>query len=409
MPFPLAIFGLPDTLWVEAAISIAVVLISMLVAALAHFAIFPLAARLSDRTPSDLDDVLIRAVRWPLNVGIVVLGVYLSLTLTLDLPEIAQEIINTSAKAAGAFLLVALIGRLVSRGMDWAIQEYGSGAQSGDTRRSSRVRSVDSRLLLMLRRVLVGLIYMLGALLVINALGIPITPLIAGLGLGGVAVALALQPTLSNLFAGTYVMTEGVVSPGDYIEMEGGIAGYVLEVGWRSTRLRTWSNTLVVIPNARFAETIITNYYEPTPPVNVYLTCGVSYDSDLALVENVSREVMDGVLDASLHGVREYGSYFAFDNFSESNVDFWLFLQAKDRLASFELRSEVINELHRRFAEEGIVINYPVRTLQFTDETPAGADDGARRTPPAILRRRPPPGDTPDFDAPGANGPDSPS
>ena len=79
MPFPLAIFGLPDTLWVEAAISIAVVLISMLVAALAHFAIFPLAARLSDRTPSDLDDVLIRAVRWPLNVGIVVLGAVLTL------------------------------------------------------------------------------------------------------------------------------------------------------------------------------------------------------------------------------------------------------------------------------------------------------------------------------------------
>ncbi len=398
MPTLLVIFGLPDTLWVHAAISIAVVLISMLAAALAHFAMFPLATRLTHRTPTDLDDVVIRAVRFPLNVGIVVLGIYLSLTLTLDLPDIAQAIINTAAKASGAFLLVVLFSRLVSRGMDWAIEEQAKGTR----------RTVDPRLLMMLRRVLAGLIYVLGALLVINALGIPISPLIAGLGLGGVAVALAIQPTLSNMFAGTYVMTEGVVSPGDYIEMEGGVAGYVLEVGWRSTRLRTWSNTLVVVPNARFAETIITNYYEPTPPVNVYLTCGVSYDSDLVLVESVSREVMEGVLDNSPHGVKEYGSYFAFDSFGESNVDFWLFLQAKDRLASFELRSEVINELHRRFAEEGIVINYPVRSLQFPDEVAAQAEGRTPRTPPAIIRHRPPSADTPDFDAPGGDGPDAP-
>ena len=394
----LSMFGLPDELWADAVISVAVVLIAMAVAALAHFAMFPLVTRLTNQTPTELDDVLIRAVRWPLNVGIVVLGIYLSLTLTFDLPDIAQQVINAAAKASGAFLLVVLFSRLISRGMDWAIEEQAKGTR----------RTVDPRLLLMLRRVLVGLSYVLGALLVINALGIPISPLIAGLGLGGVAVALAIQPTLSNMFAGTYVMTEGVVSPGDYIEMEGGVAGYVLEVGWRSTRLRTWSNTLVVVPNARFAETIITNYYEPTPPVNVYLTCGVSYDSDLVLVESVSREVMDGVLDQSPHGVKEYGSFFAFDSFGESNVDFWLFLQAKDRLASFELRSEVINELHRRFAEESIVINYPVRSLQFPDELAAQVDSGAPRTPPAIIRHRPPPADTPDFDGAGADGPDAP-
>ena len=187
-------------------------------------------------------------------------------------------------------------------------------------------------------------------------------------------MALAIQPTLSNLFAGTYVMTEGVVSPGDYIEMEGGIAGYVLEVGWRSTRLRTWSNTLVVVPNARFAETIITNYYQPTPPVNVYLTCGVSYDSDLGLVEAVSMDVMRLVLDSSPHGVKEYGAYFGYENFGDSNVDFWLFVQAKDRLSSFELRSELINQLHGRFEEEGIVINYPVRSLHFPSDAPSEPD-----------------------------------
>ena len=400
MTFVLAQFGLPDQPWVDPMLAIAVVLISMLVAAVAHFAMFPLVTRLTRHTTTELDDVLIKAARWPINVGIVVLGLYLSLTLTLDLPDSVQHFIDIVGQAAGALLLVVLFGRLVSRGMDWAITEQNKRVR----------RTVDTRLLLMLRRVLVVLIYALGVLLVINTLGIPISPLIAGLGLGGVAVAFAIQPTLSNLFAGTYVMTEGAVSPGDYIEMEGGVAGYVLEVGWRSTRLRTWSNTLVVVPNARFAETIITNYYEPTPPVNVYLTCGVSYDSDLAFVESVSMDVMDRVLDTSPHGVKEYGAYFGFENFAESNVDFWLFVQAKDRLASFELRSELINELHRRFDEEGIVINYPVRTLQLPDGAePQDSDQSESSRQPIIARRRPPAADTPNIDAVGGDGPEGPS
>ena len=397
MPFVLAQFGLPDQPWVDAVLAIAVVLISVVVAAIAHFAMFPLVTRLTSHTPTELDDVLIRAVRLPINIGIVVLGVYLSLTITLDLPTGVQGAIDIVGRASGALLFVILFGRVVSRGMDWAIAEQDKKQR----------RAVDTRLLLMLRRMLVGLVYALGVLLVIDTLGIPVSPLIAGLGLGGVAVALAIQPTLSNLFAGTYVMTEGVVSPGDYIEMEGGVAGYVLEVGWRSTRLRTWSNTLVVVPNARFAETIITNYYEPAPPVNVYLTCGVSYDSDLTRVEAVSMDVMNRILATSPHGVQEYGAYFGFDNFGESNVDFWLFVQARDRLASFELRSELVRELHRRFDEEGIVINYPVRSIQFPNGASPESDGQAASRVPAFIRR-PPAADTPEIDAAGADGPDGP-
>ena len=398
MPFVLAQFGLGDQPWVDPAVAAAVVLVSMLVAAAVHLFVFPLAMRITNHTPTELDGILIRAARWPINAGIVVVGLYLSLTLTLDLPAAVQGFIDIAAQASGAMLLVVLFGRVVSRGIDWAIEEQEKRERS----------TVDPRLLLMLRRVLVGLIYCLGMLLLLNTLGIPISPLIAGLGLGGVAVALAIQPTLSNLFAGTYVMTEGVVSPGDYIEMEGGVAGYVLEVGWRSTRLRTWSNTLVVVPNARFAENIITNYYQPTPPVNVYLTCGVSYSSNLALVQAVSIDVMNQVLDTTPYGVKEYGAYFGFENFGESNVDFWLFVQAKDRLASFELRSALINEVHRRFDEEGIVINYPVRSLQFPSDSPPQRDGRQSGQAPVFVRRPPPAADTPNVDAVGADGPDGP-
>lgn len=385
MPFVIAQFGLPEQPWTDLVVAAIIALIFAAAAAVIHLLLYPLAMRVAHRTPTELDGALIQASRWPVSAGVVLLGVYVSLLIALDFSPAARRIVELVFGAAGTLVGVGLMERLVSRTLDWVIEQQTKRAGEG----------VDLRLLPMLRRVVMGLVYVMGALLVLSALGVSVNPLIAGLGLGGVAVSLAIQPTLSNLFAGTYVMTEGVVSRCDYIEMEGGVAGYVVDVGWRSTRLRTWGNNLVVIPNARFAETIITNYSRPQPAVNVYLTCGVSYDSDLARVEAVSMEVMNNLLESSPYGVKDYGAYFGFDSFDESNVGFWLFVQAKDRLASFDLRSALINELHRRFDQEGIVINYPVRSLHFhggPDALPIVQRPGG--PPPAP--RSPLPADMPD-------------
>ena len=349
-------FGLGDPEWLDPAIAAVIVLIGFVVAFLVHKLIFPLIIRFTRWTPSDLDSRLIRSLRWPATLGILALAGFLAVTVGLELGE-DQERANTVAGAAGLVVGIIAVAGLLSAAVDWYLVTLAS--------RTNHV--VDVRLFPLIRRVGGLVVYGIGALLVLDVMDINISPLIAGLGLGGLAVALAIQPTLANLFAGTYVMTEGVIDTGDYIELESGVAGYVVEVGWRSTRIRTWGNNLVVIPNARFAETIITNYQQPVSAVNVYLTCGVSYDSDLDLVEEISREVMDDLLQNDDNAVKSYGSWFAFNAFGESNVDFWLFLQARDRIASFSLQSALIKDLHRRFNDEGITINYPVRTLQFPD------------------------------------------
>ena len=389
-------FGLELRSWVYAVSALIIFGISLLLAVLSHYVIIPLAQRLSNHTETELDDLIFRASRRPVSLLIMVLGGYLAVVIPLDLSETQLGLVNALFTSFAILAVVILIARLLSVFLDWYI-----GRLHVDQ------RSAGAHILPRLRKLVVGVLYVLGALLILGTLGIPVSPLIAGLGLGGVAVALAIQPTLANMFAGTYVVTENIISPGDYIEMEGGISGYVIEVSLRSTRIRTWENKLVVIPNSRLVDTIVTNHSEPTPPVNVFLTCGVSYDSDLARVEAVSMDVMNAVLETSAHGVRDYGAYFAFDNFGESNVDFWLFVQAKDRLASFDLRSELIHELHRRFDEEGIVINYPVRSLQFPNGS-APAPDGHAPGPSRVFVRRPMPADAPSIDAGGGDGPDSP-
>ena len=222
---------------------------------------------------------------------------------------------------------------------------------------------IESKILPPVRRVLPLAIYSIALLVTLDGLGVAISPLLAGFGIGGLAVALAVQPTLSNFFAGTYLVTEGELKEGDFIELEGGPSGYVVDVGWRSTKIRSRFNNLVIIPNSKMVDTIVTNYYSPTPAMNVIVNCGVSYDSNLKEVEEIVTKIANDLVKSSPYAIEEVDPFIGFSNFGDSNIDFFVFLQAKDRTESFILKSELIKRIHERFDEEGIEINYPVRKL----------------------------------------------
>ena len=350
-------FGLVGSIWLFAS-SVVILFLFLILSLIFNKLLFPIIIRLTNWTPSDLDTRITRSLKGPLTVGLIILGCYLALTIPLDLTSSQQQIVNSIASLIGLGLGIVAVGSAVGNIFKWYEETIAPKTST----------NLDQRLVPLIHRVSIALIYALGGLLILDHLNVNISPLIAGLGLGGLSVALALQPTLTNLFAGTYVMTEGAVTTGDYIQLEGGVEGYVMEVSWRSTRLQTWTNNMVVIPNSKFAETIITNFQKPAPPVNLYLTCGVSYDSDLFMIENICQEVMSQILEKDSNAVKEYGSWFGFESFGESNVNFWVFLQAKDRLASFLLQTTVMQNLHSRFRKDGIVINYPVRSLQLPKE-----------------------------------------
>jgi small-conductance mechanosensitive channel len=229
---------------------------------------------------------------------------------------------------------------------------------------------IDDKMFPMLRRVLVVMIYGIGFMVALDALSVSISPILGGLGISGLAVALALQPTLSNFFAGTYVLSDGAINVGDYIELQGGPSGYVVEVGWRSTKIRTWLNNRVVIPNSIIADSIVINYSAPEPAMNILIVSGVSYDADLDLVEEVTMEVARQAIADLPDAVKTMDAYFGFDSFGDSNIQFWLFLQAKDRFGSFVVTNAVIKRLQARFRAEGIEINYPVRKLIYDPQGP---------------------------------------
>jgi small-conductance mechanosensitive channel len=228
----------------------------------------------------------------------------------------------------------------------------------------------DDKMFPLLRRFLVVFLYLLAGLVSLEAIGVSISPILGGLGISGLAVALALQPTLANFFAGTYVLSDGGFAMGDYIELQGGPSGYVIEVGWRSTKIRTWLNNLVVIPNSVMADSIVTNYSGPEQAINIMVTCGVSYASNLRKVKEISLEVGRQLINDSPDAVKTTDAFFGFEHFGDSNVEFWLFLQAKNRWGSFVLTNELIVRIHERFIKEQIEINYPVRKLIYGSPDP---------------------------------------
>ncbi len=222
---------------------------------------------------------------------------------------------------------------------------------------------LDDKLIPQIRRVARPAIYLAGGLTALGTVGVSITPLLAGLGIGGLAVALAVQPTLANLFAGAYLSSEGDLNEGDFIEMDGGPAGFVVDVGWRATRIQDRFNNIILIPNSKLIESVVTNYQSQNAAVTVVVDCGVSYESDLARVERAALQAALAARDDLDEAVDDFDPVVRFTAFGESNVDLVVIMQAADRLGSFAVKHEVIKRLHAAFGREGIEINYPVRKI----------------------------------------------
>ncbi|MFF9583593.1 mechanosensitive ion channel family protein [Streptomyces achromogenes] len=207
------------------------------------------------------------------------------------------------------------------------------------------------------------LVLAIGFLVVLQTLGISIAPLLTALGVGGLAVALALQDTLANLFAGIHILASKTVQPGDYIRLSSGEEGYVVDINWRQTTVRQLSNNLVVIPNGQLAKANMTNYTRPEQELTVLVQAGVSYDSDLEHVERVTAEVVTEVMRDVTGAVPDHEPAIRFHTFGDSRIGFTVILGVGEFSDQYRIKHEFIKRLHRRYRAEGIRIPAPTRTV----------------------------------------------
>lgn len=206
-----------------------------------------------------------------------------------------------------------------------------------------------------------------GLLIILQYLGISIAPILTALGVGGLAVALALQPTLSNLFSGLQIILSRQVGPGDYVKLESGEEGYVADITWRNTTIRALPNNMIIVPNSKLASAIVTNYYQPEREMAVLVQVGVSYDSDLAQVERVTIEVGREIMKEVQGAIPEFAPFIRYHTFSDSSINFSVILRGREFVDQFLIKHEFIKRLHQRYRREGIEIPFPIRTVYMRD------------------------------------------
>lgn len=306
---------------------------------------------LAKKTSTEIDDLLISALRRPLPLLVLATG---GMVLVRILP--LSQGWDTSV-AILVKIIVILAGFL-----------FADGLIKASLRKAPGRISISEGSLGILQTAIRGIVILIAGLAVLSTLGVSITPLIASLGVGSLAVALALQSPLANFFAGMQILADKSIDVGQYIRLETGEEGYVTKIGWRTTTIRALPNNLIVIPNSKITSSIITNYDLPEKELSILVPLGVHYDSDLDHVEKVVCEVGKEVLQTVPGGKKDFDPFIRYTGFGEYSIQFNVILRAEDFVSGFLIRHEFIKRLHKRFKQEGIVIPFPITTLDIRKE-----------------------------------------
>ncbi len=305
----------------------------------------------TQRTTNQLDDAFTTALARPLSWLVALVGVAVWADL-VPLPAGATSYVELGSKAVAVLVLIIFADGFVQAWMTRRAMHSKVLATSGGVLRSG------ARLL----------IWVLGLLMIISTMGIDITPILASLGLGSLAIGLALKNTLEDFFAGLLLAADQAIRVGDFVDIESGQGGWVLSIGWRTTRLRTRDDIHVIVPNSKLSQSTLFNRSLPQSEVSFTVDVGVHYASDLDHVARVAREVAKDVITTSPKAVAQFEPRVVYGEFGDSSINFRVWLRARSWDDHFGLRDAFIRALHPRFQAEGIVIPFPIRTL----DVPAG-------------------------------------
>lgn len=304
---------------------------------------------LAQHTSWEGDEIIVTSLKGLTLYSCLLAGIYL-VSLRLPLDEHAGEIVGKLVLVAFLLLVTLFMMRLAAG----FVSHYARKAVLPSTSIFTNLAKV--------------IAFSVGILVILQFLGISITPILTALGVGGLAVALALQDTLSNIFSGLHIIATRQIRQGNYIRLDGGEEGYVTDITWRNTVIRTLSNNMVLVPNSKLAGAIVTNYHLPETEMGVLVQVGVSYDSELEEVERVTTDVARELLLDVQGGVHGFEPFIRYHTFADFSIYFTVILRCKEYVDQYLVKHEFVKRLHRRYRVEGIEIPYPIRMVHYKDK-----------------------------------------
>lgn len=299
-------------------------------------------------TESKIDDILIAATGKPLIIAVLVVTVYFSIVYSGLIPDRYAYVLDSKYLTAFYILLGTWI---VSSFTYNFIHLYGRWM-------ASRTESeVDDRIIDVLEIAVKYVIWFVAFLLILSTLDIDITPLLAGAGIAGVAVALAAQDLLSNFFGGALIVMDKPFKVNDRIKIDDYL-GDVVSVGPRSTRLQTLDYQLVTIPNSKIASSVIINYALPEVRLKIKIPVSVAYGSDVKRVKEILLEIAREAVDSSVYVLNEPAPSVYFLEFADSSLNFTLVVWARAFNMAWDVQDFINTRIDERFREEGIEIPF---------------------------------------------------
>ncbi len=308
-------------------------------------------SRLAAKTKSDLDVKLIHLIRKPVYYIILLVGVYVAVGFILITP--ASKPLTGVVSVAGIIVLGWFAGRL----SDLIISEFGGriAQRTGTT--------IDNEALPFISKFVKTIIYVITLSMVLEKLGYSIGPIITSLGLAGFAVGFAAKDTISNILAGFFILVDRPFKIGDRIEI-GSTIGDVVEIGLRTTKLKTTDNEIVIVPNSSIVSLNVTNYSLPNDNQKMKLSFGISYDSDVEKAKRILAEVANKT-ELILKNPKPV-VYFM--EFGESSINLALVVWTEDLRQKDSITDKINSEVWKRFKAEEIDVPFPVRTVYLRKE-----------------------------------------
>jgi len=323
-----------------------IVLITIIGKILVHFFEEHLRS-LAKKTKNEFDDLALEVFAKPLFFVSVIIGFYVGLHF-LALSAEYEGLLNMAFFTIMALIVAWIVMRLIDGFVTHFLVPLASKTES----------DLDDQLIPVLRNTLKGAVLIIILLVVLDYLGINVTAVIAGLGIGGLAFAFAAKETIADVFGGISIFTSRPFKIGDWVNVAG-VSGTVKEVGLRHTRIQAIDKKLVTIPNSKVASSIIENVSK-APKKMTDVTVGLTYDTsvkDMAKAVKILREIINERDDC------EKDPLILFKEFDSSSVNVVLRYWIEKKAHFKEIRSEVNFEIKKRFDKAKLDFAFPTQTV----------------------------------------------
>lgn len=308
--------------------------------------------KLAAKTKTKVDDLIIEKTNKPISLVLFLIGLKLALVpikigtfFGFNVDFIVSKIIGT--------LITIVIAHIILRVLDIIIDEWGKGfAQKTKSK-------LDEHLLSLLHRFSRIILVILTLLFILDLWGIKVGPLLASLGIAGIAVAFALQGTLSNIFGGVSLILDKSVKVGDVIKLDAETRGTVLDVGLRSTKIRSFNNEVIIVPNSKLVDSKIENYVLPDPSARVVVGFGVEYGSDVDKV----KKVILGEIKKLKNVLKDPGPQVMFIEMADFSLNFSARFWVADYRERFKTKENATCLFYNALNKAKIGIPFPTRTV----------------------------------------------